>query len=235
MGAGGRAGYWVLKRGLDLGMALLALCLLAPVLVIIMCILRCTGEGEVFYRQRRVGFGGKPFRMWKFVTMRKDSPNFGTITAKNDPRILPFGRILRFTKLNEVPQLLNVITGDMTIVGPRPLTEETFSLYSEDVQKVIVRNRPGVTGIGSVVFRNEEEMLAKCGKALPDYVRTEIAPFKGALEKWYDQRKSLRVDLGIIILTVLAIVWPGNELHYAFFADLPRKVSQSSPRDSACD
>ena len=216
-----------MKRALDIVLSTAALLLLLPLFLPLMVILRLTGEGEVFYRQERIGHQGRRFKLIKFVTMIKASPNLGTrtITTKNDPRVLPLGRFLRKTKINELPQILNVLTGDMAIVGPRPLTQETFCLYSEEVQKVVVRNKPGLTGIGSVVFRNEEELLANCREPVHEFMRREIAPLKGALELWYDRKKSMCVDLGIIFLTALAIVKPGSQLHYRWFPDLPRKAT----------
>ena len=217
--------YRCAKRTLDILVSAAALLFLLPLFIPLMIILRLTGEGEIFYGQERVGCQGRKFKLIKFATMLKNSPNIGTrtITTKNDPRVLPCGGFLRKTKINELPQLINVLKGDMSLVGPRPLTAEVFSLYSDEVQKVVIRNQPGLTGIGSVVFRNEEKMLANCGKPVHDFVRTEIAPLKGALEMWYDRKKSMSVDLGIIFLTALAIVKPGSELHYRWFPDLPRK------------
>lgn len=215
--------YIITKRILDIFIASFTLLILLPLFLPIMILLRLTGEGEVFYSQERVGYRGKTFRLLKFATMLKNSPNIGTgtITTKNDSRVLPFGRLLRKTKINELPQIVNVLKGDISIVGPRPLTKETFSLYSEDTQKVILNNRPGLTGIGSVVFRDEEAELGQCSNAIHDYVRTNIAPYKGALEIWYDKRKSFAVDLIIIVLTATAILWARNRLHYRVFSDLP--------------
>src|SRR2546426_755943 len=116
--------YLVIKRSLDLILCLAALLALLPLFLVIVVVLSMTGEHEVFFRQRRIGYGNRSFGLWKFVTMMKDSPETGTITAANDPRILPVGRFLRKTKINELPQLINVLKGDMSIVGPRPLTEE---------------------------------------------------------------------------------------------------------------
>ena len=217
--------YFFLKRALDILLSGIALLLLLPFLIPIMLLLRLTGEGEVFYGQERVGRQGRKFKLLKFVTMLKNSPSIGTrtITTKNDPRVLPLGRFLRKTKINELPQLINVLKGDMSIVGPRPLTTETFSFYSDEVQKVVIQNQPGLTGIGSIVFRDEEAILNVSGKSAHDVMRQEIAPYKGALETWYDRKKSMPVDLGIILLTALAIINPASQLHYRWFPDLPRK------------
>ena len=152
-----------MKRLLDLSLSLAAALVFLPVGLVIAAVLCLTGEGEVFYRQERVGRDGKSFGLLKFATMLKRSPSIGTgtITLKNDPRVLPFGRFLRKTKLNEVPQVLNVLKGDMSLVGPRPLTPQTFAFYSPEVQREIVRVRPGLTGVGSIVFRDEESILGR--------------------------------------------------------------------------
>lgn len=213
--------YATVKRLMDIALAGAALVLLVPVFLPVMIVLRFTGEGEVFYRQRRLGLHGTEFHIFKFVTMRKDSPASGTITAKGDPRILPVGRLLRHTKINELPQLLNILTGDMSIVGPRPLTREAFELYPDELKPLVYRTKPGLTGIGSVVFRNEEEILAASDKPVVDCYREEIMPVKGALEVWYARRRSLLTDLKIIALTALAILFPSNQLHRSWFRDLP--------------
>jgi lipopolysaccharide/colanic/teichoic acid biosynthesis glycosyltransferase len=217
--------YGFAKRVADVLISSAALLLLLPLFLPLALLLRLTGEGEVLYLQDRVGFGGRTFKLMKFATMLKNSPNIGTrtITTRNDPRVLPFGRCLRKTKINELPQILNVLKGDMSIVGPRPLTRETFSMYSEEVRRVVARNVPGLTGIGSVVFRDEEALLNAGRRSVHDVMRTEIAPFKGALEMWYDRRKSPFVDIAITALTMLAILWPGNQMHNRVIRGLPRR------------
>ena len=154
--------YYAIKRIADLVFATLGLIVLSPFLIPVIIVLRFTGEGLVFFRQRRLGYNNKPFGVLKFVTMQKDSPSTGTITASNDTRILPFGKFLRNTKINELPQLINVLVGEMSIVGPRPLTEEAFGLYSDKLKPLIYKSRPGVTGIGSLVFRHEDGSKPSC-------------------------------------------------------------------------
>jgi lipopolysaccharide/colanic/teichoic acid biosynthesis glycosyltransferase len=161
------------------------------------------------------------FGVWKFVTMRKDSASSGTITVQGDPRILPVGRILRATKVNELPQLWNIVTGDMSLVGPRPLTQQAFDLYPEEFKPLVYQSRPGLTGIGSVVFRDEERILAESKKDRLQCYREDIMPVKGALEAWYLQHRSTSVDLKIMFLTAIAILRPGNTLHRRLFKDLP--------------
>jgi len=217
--------YPFAKRALDLTLAGGTLLCLLPVFLPLALALRCSGEGEVFYRQERVGYRGRKFKLIKFATMLKNSPNLGTgtITTKNDPRVLPFGKFLRKTKINELPQLLNILKGDMTIVGPRPQTEECYRYFPEGDRDKIYLTKPGLTGIGSVVFRDEEEMLAKSPKGFDRCYREDIMPYKLALELWYFERRSLRLDCKLILVTALAILQPGNLLHSRFFADLPKR------------
>ena len=130
--------YLFIKRFFDLLFSLVALVILAPLLIPIMIILKLTGEREVFYFQKRIGHKNREFDIWKFATMKKDSPNIGTgeITLRNDPRVTNVGRFLRRTKINELPQVFNVLVGDMSIVGPRPLMKKSFELYNPEVQKI---------------------------------------------------------------------------------------------------
>ena len=212
--------YALTKRIVDLVLAILALFLVSPLLVAVALILRFTNEREVLFRQPRIGQGNEPFLVWKFVTMRRGSENHGTITVKNDPRAFPFGKWLRKTKINELPQLLNVIRGEMSIVGPRPQTEECFGYFPEEVRRRAFRCKPGLTGIGSVVFRDEEESMARSeGGNAETYDR--VMAFKGALELWYLENKSAMVDLRIILLTAITVVRPHTNLASKWFKNLP--------------
>jgi len=214
-----------MKRLLDIAISLIAILLFLPFGLMIAVILRLTGEGEVFYVQPRVGKDGRFFGLIKFVTMLKDSPNIGTktVTVRNDPRVLPFGRLLRKAKLNEVPQLLNVLKGDMSIVGPRPLTPETFAYFPPDIQEQVVKVKPGLTGIGSIVFRDEESIVAMSKKSTIDCYREDVAPYKGELELWYIENKSLWLDLKLIFLTALVVINPRNILYKKVVPDLPQR------------
>ena len=143
-----------MERFFDLVFSSLALVILSPLLFPIIVILRLSGEGEIFFLQDRVGKNGKVFKLFKFATMLKDSPNIGsgTLTIKNDPRILPVGKLLRKTKINELPQLLNIFFGDMSLIGPRPLAIQNFNSYSKEIQNTITLVRPGLSGIGSIIL-----------------------------------------------------------------------------------
>ena len=217
--------YRCAKRTLDIVLSATALIVLFPLFVPLLIILRLSGEGEVFYRQERVGYRGRKFGLLKFATMLKNSPNIGTgtITTKSDPRVLPLGKFLRRTKINELPQILNVLRGDMAIVGPRPQTEECYRYFPEKDRDKIYLAKPGLTGIGSVVFRDEEEILAQSTKGYERCYREDIMPYKQALEIWYLDHRSVLTDLKMILLTALAIFFPGNQLHYRWFRDLPGK------------
>ena len=190
--------------------------------------LRLTGEGYIWYFQERVGHKNQLFNIRKFATMLKDSPNMkgGIITTKKDPRITPMGGFLRKSKINELPQLINVLFGDMSFVGPRPVMQKSFDAYPNHVQEVIYNVTPGITGIGSIIFRDEEEMITKVkdsGGDVWDFYRNEIYPYKGEVEKWYLKNQSFYTDLMILFLTAWAILVPQSELHYKVFKGLPER------------
>ncbi len=213
--------YKIFKRIIDILIATIALILLSPLLIPSIIILLLTGEHEVFYFQKRIGYKNRMFDIWKFATMMKNSPNIGTgeITLRNDPRVTKFGKILRMTKVNELPQIFNVFKGDMSIVGPRPLMEVSFKLYPLHVQEVIYNSKPGMTGIGSLIFRDEEKIVSDA--ADPKAMYATIYPYKGALELWYQKNASIFTDLMIIFLTAWSILFPKNELIHKIFKDLP--------------
>ncbi|MCK9488761.1 MAG: sugar transferase [Xanthomonadales bacterium] len=211
-----------MQRFFDLVFSALALLVLLPLLLPVMMLLRLTGEGEVFYRQSRIGRGGTPFGLLKFATMLKDSPNLGTgtVTLHGDPRVLPVGKFLRATKLNELPQLLNILKGDMSLIGPRPQTQRCFDAFPEAAQREIVKVRPGLSGIGSIVFRDEARLMADADDADAVYDGL-IMPYKGALEQWYVRRRGLRLYFVLMALTVWVVLRPGSEVIYRMFKDLP--------------
>lgn len=215
--------YLFVKRLVDLVVALLALVILIVPLAVIMLALRFSGEGEVFYRQKRVGFHNRQFGIWKFATMLKDSPNIGTgsLTVRGDPRVTKVGRVLRATKINEVPQLINVLTGEMSFVGPRPQMQVDFDIYPEKVRQNIYEARPGVTGIGSIVFRDEELLLSQPGVDPRRFYEEKIAPYKGELEMWYLSHRSLLLDFRLLLLTVWVVLRPQSHIVYRTLKDLP--------------
>lgn len=211
-----------MQRVLDVVLSGLALVVLSPLLVPIALVLRLTGEGEVFYVQQRVGRYGRPFGLYKFATMLKDSPNLatGTVTVKNDPRVLPMGRFLRKTKINELPQLLNILRGDMSIVGPRPQTQRCFAAFPPSSQVEVVKVRPGLSGIGSIVFRDEEELMH--ASADPErFYDDVIMPYKGQLEEWYVAHQNLRTYVVSIVVTAWVVLFPDSRVMDRAFRGLP--------------
>lgn len=220
--------YKIVKRSVDLLLSLIALVILSPLLIPISIGLKLTGEGYIFYLQERVGMKKKLFDIFKFATMLKDSPNMsgGLITTKKDPRLTPLGAFLRKSKINELPQLLNILIGNMSIVGPRPVMQKSFEAYPKDVQDVIYNVKPGLTGIGSIVFRDEEELITKVkdkGGDTWDFYKNTIYPHKGELEKWYQSRQSLLIDAKIIFCTAWVILFPASNMIYKLFKGLPRR------------
>lgn len=210
-------------RLFDILFSLLAIIVLFPFMFIVMIVLKLTGEHCVFYRQPRVGKKGEIFYVLKFVTMLKNSENMpgGVLTQKNDPRVLPFGKFLRKTKINELPQLVNILIGDMSIIGPRPQARPHYDLYSQRVKDAINKIPPGLSGIGSVVFRNEEELLDNIDGDRDAFHDTVIAPYKGELEVWFAQHRSLKNYFKLIWLTVKGVVSDNNLEWYTAFNDLP--------------
>ena len=217
--------YRFLKRILDLLIALISLLILSPLLILVSIILRFTGEKEIFYLQERMGYRNETFQIWKFATMVKNSPNLGTghVTTKNDARVLPFGKFLRKSKINELPQIVNVLKGEMSIVGARPVMKESFLDYSDEVKKVVYATPPGITGVGSIIFRDEESLLEKTDLPPKEFYKTMISPYKGLVEIWYQQNKSLLLDLQIIFLTAWVIIFPKSKLHLKWFKQLPQR------------
>lgn len=211
-----------MQRLFDIVFSGLALLVLAPLLVPIAIALRLTGEGEVFFIQQRVGRGGQPFGLYKFATMLKNSPNLGTgtVTVKNDPRVLPLGRFLRKTKINELPQLLNIFKGDMSIIGPRPQTQRCFDAFPARSQAEIIKVRPGLSGIGSIVFRDEEELM-HASKEPERFYDEVIMPYKGALEEWYVAHQGLWTYLAAIFVTAWVVLVPESRLAWRVFPQLP--------------
>ena len=217
--------YPFIKRFFDLFFSLLALLVLSPILLPIMLLLKLTGEGYVFYFQRRIGYKNRYFDIWKFATMLKNSPNIGTgtITLRNDPRLLPMGKFLRKSKINELPQIINVLIGNMSIVGPRPLVDKTFNAYPEHLRNRVYDSKPGITGVGSVFFRDEEALISASGMPPHEYYEKVIAPYKGELEMWYNRKKSFYVDFMLIFLTAWVVVFPKSKLMFRIFKDLPAR------------
>ena len=217
--------YKFIKRFFDLIFSLLAFIILLPVFIPLIILLLLTGEHEVFFKQQRVGYKNKMFGIFKFATMLKNSPNMGLgdMTVRKDPRITAVGRFLRQSKLNELPQLLNIVIGDMSFVGPRPLMKAGFDRYSDDLKAKVYNVHPGLTGIGSIIFRDEELIITQSKLPPQETYKQLISPHKGALELWYQQHHNFYTDFMILFLTCWYVLFPKSRLVYKVFPSLPRR------------
>lgn len=200
--------------------------LLSPLLIPVIFILLLTGEHYVFYSQKRVGFKNSRFKIHKFATMLKNSPNMGTgsITLRKDPRVLPFGSFLRKTKINELPQIFNVFLGDMSLIGPRPQMEVDFFRFEKKYQDKIYNAKPGITGIGSVVFRDEEKLVSESTLPPAEFFAKHIDPYKCELELWYQNNLNFITDFKIMFLTAWVIIFSSSNLPEKMFKNLPKKI-----------
>ncbi len=209
-------------RGLDLLLSLVALVAFSPLVVLVAIALRFSGEGEVFYRQVRIGKGGREFVLLKFATMIKNSPAVGAgeLTLPDDPRVLPLGRILRKTKLNELPQLLNIVVGDLSVIGPRPQTRRYYDCYAAADRVWIDTIRPGLSGVGSILFRDEEALLANVADPVT-FDEQVITPYKGQVEHWFAVNQSVSLYFELIIITVLVVLWPSSGLRQRLLRRVP--------------
>ncbi len=210
-----------LIRFFDILFSSLAILVLLPFMIPIMIALKLTGEHDIFYAQMRVGKGEKEFPILKLATMLRNSPNLpgGLFTQKNDPRMLPMGKFLRKTKINELPQLWNIFKGDMSVIGYRPMVPVYYAVYPEADRKVLSGSKPGLSGIGSIVFRSEEELMRKVDDQ-EKYYQEVIVPYKSALECWYVRHKSVVLYFRLIWMTVVAVLQPSNK-DWVNLPDLP--------------
>lgn len=217
----------IIKRLFDLTIAVLSLLLLFAPMILVMIILKFTGEGEIFYFQKRLGYLNNEFKIIKFATMVKNSPNIGTgsLTLRGDPRVLPFGNFLRKSKINELPQIFNVIIGNMSIVGPRPQMKVDFDKFPPKKRNEIYKSKPGITGIGSIIFRDEEKWISNCNGDKHEFYKNKIAPYKTDVELWYYKNQSMFVDVKLVILTAWVIIFPNSDFVERIFKSLPKKPS----------
>lgn len=194
-----------MKRAFDIIFSSLALTVLLPLLLAVALVVASTSSGGAFFRQVRVGRGGKEFRLLKFRTMRPGSERAGQLTVGGrDPRITGIGYALRRTKLDELPQLWNVLIGDMSIVGPRPEVPRYVALYDAEQRKVL-SVRPGLTGLASIAYIDENEVLARSSDPERAYIE-EVMPAKLALDLRYVRERSLWLDLRLIGRTALRLM-----------------------------
>lgn len=194
------------KRLFDIACSLLALLLLCPLLLVVALWVRLDSPGPVLFRQQRVGRGGQPFAILKFRTMQVNAEAAGLqITVGQDPRITRTGAWLRRSKLDELPQLLNVLRGEMSMVGPRPEVPRYVALYPADQRATVLSVRPGITDLASLAFRDESTLLARSADPERTYVE-EILPIKLRHACNYVAQRSLWLDLRILALTALALL-----------------------------
>jgi len=198
------------KRALDLAASSVALVILSPLFATVSLAVKLSSPGPVFFRQERIGRGGRRFRIWKFRTMVEGAPHRGPhITASGDPRVTPLGGLLRRAKVDELPQLLNVWVGEMSLVGPRPEVPRYVDNYSDEDRPVLAI-RPGITDLASITYRDEESVLAQFPHREQAYV-TVLLPRKLALARDYIRQQSLRFDLELLLRTLLVVVHPRHE------------------------
>lgn len=190
----------MIRRAFDVTAAVLGLVVLSPIFLVVAVAIRTTSPGPVFFRQERIGLGGRPFRIHKFRTMRQDAERVGgSLTVGADPRITPVGRFLRASKIDELPQLIDVVRGEMALVGPRPEVARYVDRYTP-AQRVALAVRPGITDPASIAYRDESEVLARAEDPERVYV-DEIMPHKLALNLAYQRRRTLVSDIGVILAT----------------------------------
>ncbi len=194
------------KRAFDIFAAFSGLIVLAPFLLLVVLLIKHEGAGPILYRGQRAGRNGKNFGILKFRTMREmpDAPRGPRVTAQDDPRITPLGRWLRDTKLNELPQLWNVLIGEMSLVGPRPEDPEIVAGWDEDVRAEVLSVRPGITSPASVQYRNEESLL-RAGTVMQTYLES-ILPSKLRLDQLYVRHRSFVLDLDVLFWTAMVLL-----------------------------
>jgi len=193
------------KRLVDFTLSLIGLIVLLPIFLLISLLIKLQDGGSVFFRQERVGFNMKKFKIYKFRTMIENAEKFGpSVTKEDDPRITKIGKFLRKYKLDELPQLINVLKGDMSLVGPRPEVEKYVKYYEEDFKEILSTVKPGITDYATLEFRNEEEILKDKDNVEETYIK-EILPIKIRLYKKYLNEINLYTDLRLIIRTLWRI------------------------------
>ena len=188
-----------MKRTFDLVIGVVALVLLFPFLAIVALLIKCDSQGPVFFKQERMGRGFRPFWIYKFRTMRQ-APDGLRLTVGQDSRITRVGWFLRKTKIDELPQLINVLKGEMSLVGPRPEVQEYVELFRRDYEKIL-KVRPGVTDMASLKYQDEAKLLSQFKNPEEEYVR-RILPDKIRLAEEYVSRSSFFFDLGLILKTL---------------------------------
>ena len=219
--------YPFFKRFFDIVFALMGIVITGPFLLLSILIILISGETKPLFIQLRVGKDRQLFRFYKLRTMKRtQSQNSGPITFHGDDRITKVGLFLRWSKMDEFPQFFNVLNGDLSFVGPRPLMPETFYAYDKSTQKRIAKVKPGITGVGSVVFRNEALLLKQAGEnKQKDFYLNKILPYKGELEEWYVKHQSFGVDLKLLFFSAAVIAYSRMTGLHNYFKNLPKATT----------
>lgn len=216
--------YPLVKRFLDILFAMIGIAITGPFILLSIVVLLLSGETKPLFVQLRVGKNRQLFRFYKLRTMKRtQSKNTGPITFHGDDRITKVGLFLRWSKMDEFPQFFNVLSGDLSFVGPRPLMPETFYEYDKNTQKRIAKVKPGITGVGSVVFRNEALLLKQAGEnKQKEFYLNAILPYKGELEEWYVNHQSFGVDLKLLVFSAVVIAYSRMTGLNNYFKNLPK-------------
>lgn len=193
------------KRLFDMVCALIGLVVLSPLFLVIAVWIKLDSKGPVFFRQVRVGRNGKPFRIHKFRTMGVNSESVGRLTVGNDSRVTRSGHFLRKSKIDELPQLIDVVVGNMSLVGPRPEVQEFIDCYPSEVRREVLSVRPGITDLASIEMVDENEILAKYTDSRKAYIE-QILPIKQQYYVDYVRNNTLFEDINIIFKTIYKIV-----------------------------
>jgi lipopolysaccharide/colanic/teichoic acid biosynthesis glycosyltransferase len=227
--------YPILKRCFDVAASAVGLIVLAPAFAIVALAIRLDSKGPVLFCQKRVGRGDSQFRIFKFRTMCIDAEKLGTkLTVSNDPRVTRIGRFLRQTKIDELPQLINVLKGDMSLVGPRPESPEYMTFYASDQRARILRLRPGVTDFASVLLRNESELFPPGADPVEIY-RRQVIPLKLSCYERYFREMGFITDARIILATLVSLIagstpgWLGVDID----AEKARGQTSQTPSDGS--
>jgi len=219
----------VIKRIFDLILSFFGIIIALPIFIFIP-ILNILSGSKVFFIQERIGKNHKPFKLIKFATMVENAHIIGsTVTHQNDSRVTKIGAILRKTKLNEIPQLINVLIGDMSFVGPRPLPQKELSMYELNWAKKIYSMKPGITGLGSLYFYNEEMLLPENKDIAEIFFKEVIIPHKVELELWYAEHRNFILDIKIFIATLLLVFMPSHII----LSYISKKLSGSKVKEKA--
>jgi lipopolysaccharide/colanic/teichoic acid biosynthesis glycosyltransferase len=222
-----RPSYTAMKRAFDIAGSALGLLFLLPVFMIVAIIIKLDSPGPIFFRQERVGLHGRPFRIFKFRSMVAGAARAGTaLTVRADARVTRVGTFMRRSKLDELPQLFNVLIGDMSVVGPRPEVPQFMEFYAPSQRAIILSMRPGITDYAAILFRDESSLLDGQRDPIEVY-RREIIPVKFSYYERYSREIGVMNDLRIVIATILLLVlgelphWLGIEY---------RRLKPASPR-----